>query len=216
MNKSVLLKITLGSIVGAAILIAVFNLPFTNAQTVVTESEKRWQRDVEINQLLGIVLSQSYRENEPERATEAINKLGKLKAVEAIPALIEIITFRVQPQGEYRSGFAVFQTRTISRFECYPATQALLDIGEQAVPTLIEVIKKEESESVASINAIVVLNSHFRHKKPQEGIRLLREKASEMSSEVERQRLTKAAEELEKIFERIKAHDKSNSAKTNP
>lgn len=211
-----MLKIAVSSLPFIIILTAIFNLSFANAQSGVLESEKRLQRDQEINQFLAIIRSQSYRETNPEQVTEAIDRLGKLKAVEAIPALIEIITFKVQPKAEVKSGFFGIEHHTINNFDRFPAMQALFDIGKPAFPALIEVIKKEESGSLASENAFEVLRSFFVREDSEQGIKYLRENAAEALSEDEKQRLNAAAGKLTEVVERLKKYDESKSRKEKP
>lgn len=216
MSKSVLFKPTISALFSLIILTFIFDLSSANAQNSELDIEKQLRYEVEINQLIAIVGNQGYRESNPEQVTEAIDRLGKLKAVEAIPALIEIITFKVQPKAEVKSGFFGIEHHTINNFDRFPAMQALFDIGKPAFPALIEVIKKEESGSLASENAFEVLRSFFVREDSEQGIKYLRENAAEALSEDEKQRLNAAAGKLTEVVERLKKYDESKSRKEKP
>jgi hypothetical protein len=69
----------------------------------------------------------------------------------AIPPLIALLGYHVEP----RPGHAP------TRFDEYPAITALYQIGQPAVPALLEVLAAKESESVESKNALdAFMDSH--------------------------------------------------------
>lgn len=75
----------------------------------------------------------------------------------------------------------------------YPATDALFQIGEPALPQLVEVIKENNAESLAYKNACYTVMLIFRER-PQEGINYLLGKVGEAFTFEQQQRLLQAVE----------------------
>lgn len=103
----------------------------------------------------------------PKVIFAAIQTLGKMKSTEAIPELIEYLDYEKLyslKQPDYAGnvkidGIEIGQTIPISGR--YPATGALFQIGEPALPALVKVIENEKPSSVKSQNSLYAIQQIF-------------------------------------------------------
>jgi hypothetical protein len=155
----------------------------------VTQGESR---DEEIAQLIAIIRNSQLRIEDPKKVVEAINKLGEMKATSAVDDLAQLLTFRIVSVGEILTGM---RTEADTRF---PAVSALFLIGMPALPALIKVVEDFDEQDLMSRNAWQTIISIFSGKLP-EGVEYVNQAASKSSSALGSQRLSKLAEEMNKI-----------------
>jgi hypothetical protein len=127
------------------------------------KEQKRLALDGEVSQLLSIVRDYELRKRDPQRVVEAIHQLGRMRAVEAVGDLIRLIT--LQPTGQQGAEDPILsQLRPTSVFVTYPATQALVGIGEPALAALAQVIESYDSVTVNTQNALATVRAIFGQK----------------------------------------------------
>jgi len=149
----------------------------------------------EISDLLLILRDTKVREQDPQRLTKAIERIGELKAPAAVEDLVQLITYN--RKFEWERDDVINEIRLITIGNRYPAISALSQIGKPSLPAVIKVVKTHEIGSVESENAVFVVQTIFREHL-SEGIDYLKEAASVASSPEEVQRLLNAAEVLNK------------------
>jgi len=154
------------------------------------------QSDKEIQELLATIRDQAVRNSQPERVAKAIQRLGKLRATEAIEDLCALLAFRVYWPWE-RDPTVPISAGIITAAQTYPAVGALRDMGEDSVPALITVIGKHEPTSLETRNALEVIVFLSRYKR-SEYVTLLKDAAAKATSPQAADRLGKAAEELQR------------------
>ena len=150
------------------------------------------QQEIEVKRLLSIIRDKNMQREDPNKTTAAINRLGEMHATEAIDDLIQLLTYTSVSAKEKESGLI-----TEKNFR-YPAQGALFQIGKPALPALVKVIAETENEGMRD-NALRTVNSIFRES-PQEAPAYLKKIAANTSSSLARQRLLKAAEQLDKVI----------------
>lgn len=91
----------------------------------------------EVQNLLSVLSEKKSASENPARFCDAIVKLGQLKAVEAIPLLIEHIDF-------FDSRQLSLKTRFYSILNGRVAVEALIRIGKPSVQPVLEASKKED------------------------------------------------------------------------
>jgi HEAT repeat protein len=135
---------------------------------------------------------ENLRKNDPKRVLEAIKQAGDLETAEAIDALTKLLTFSrpdIDDTNEIHIKTPAFQ---------YPAVQALTSIGKRSLPALTEVIKEEDSNSLASNNAIFAILYFFRDE-PAEGISYFEAASKTASSQGAAQRLLHVAQKIDEL-----------------
>ncbi len=111
-----------------------------------------------INKLLAELKNEDLINEDPARLANIIEKLGQLRAVKAIPDLIEYLDFRIIHDWE-GTGMLLHPLPPGGDF---PAVGALGSIGKPALRELIKVIKNENPESVRSRKAGEAIQEIFR------------------------------------------------------
>jgi hypothetical protein len=119
-------------------------------------------RNDEIAYLLQVIRDTSLRKNDPAKVVDAIQKLGSLRAVEATPDLVGLLTFQRRFAWETKDGSQEIQPITTANR--YPAVGALFQIGEPALPALLGVIENSPQDTVESRNATETIMYIFREK----------------------------------------------------
>ena len=158
------------------------------------QSDKAAERAAKIVELRSVLHNEQLRKAEPERVYKAMEELGREKADEAIPELIQLLTFEKQ-LGPDLGDFRI--TTPSAR---YPAVSALYEIGESALPALIEVIETQDEDSVASQNALYSINAILVRKSPADAINFLEGAAARSTSTKAALRLSKAADKTKKLL----------------
>jgi hypothetical protein len=177
-------------------LLVIFMLSPLTTQRPATAQEVT--RDEQINRLLVIVRDADLQKKDPDGVTEAIQRLGQLRAARAVGDLIRVLTFRPETRWDtmaYRTDkFQVVNgPMGHSGPGRYPAIYALVEIGRPTLPALVEVIETNGSQSVESTNARYAVREILRAAK-QDPRQFLDEAARKAPSPEARQRLVKAAE----------------------
>jgi len=131
----------------------------------------------------------------------AIRRLGELRAVEAIPDLISLLGFRYTHRREREGGPRVVRARDFSR---YPAADALAEIGNPALPSLVEVVETREFDSMESRNARYAIRLIFRYE-PEKADEFFQNAAAKAPS-------AKAAERLRKALKTTQQEMESSSS----
>lgn len=161
------------------------------------DDERKVSREAEINKLIAIIRDARMQETNPDRIVQAIQRLGEMKATEAVGDLAKLLTFRrwflwekdpSQPKiGE--GGGPTDRDR-------YPATLALILIGAPSLPAVIKVIEAHEADSLETRNAMEVIIILSRYKRP-EYVACLKNAAGVATSAQAAERLRRAAEALQ-------------------
>ncbi len=152
-------------------------------------------RREEISKLVATLHDTSLQETDPERVVDAIQRLGDLRAVEAVDDLAAMLTFRRWFPWEKDPTLPKdvnFMRLTWAR---YPAISALALIGPPAVPALMRVIESHEPNSLETENAMELLKTLSRYDRPAY-VRKVEEAAEKASSPEAADRLRKAAKVL--------------------
>jgi HEAT repeat protein len=137
------------------------------------------------------------RQREPDRVVKAIQKLGRLRAAEAIPDLVNLLGFRYWRDWEKKPGPVRMGGRHLIYVGTrYPATEALVEIGKPALPALLEVVETREFDSIESKNARYTIRMIFRGEPPKADD-FLKEAAAQASVPEAKRRLLKALETAE-------------------
>jgi hypothetical protein len=121
----------------------------------------------EIQRLLAVVREQGLAEREPETLAKAIERLGELKAKQAIDDLILLLAFKKPIQIDPKSP----PIRPIPPWVRYPASGALIKIGRPAVPALVRAIERTSTDAVESENALKSIMLIFRDE-PAEAVKI--------------------------------------------
>lgn len=154
-----------------------------------TQHDRAAERVAKIAELRATLRDKHARANDPARVANAIEKLGREKAVEAIPELIELLTFEKEVNSE------MGEFRIVTTGARYPAASALFEIGEATLPALIHVVEAEGEDSLASRNALYSISAIYR-KDSDGAVKFVEEAAARASSPEGSRRLLKAAEGL--------------------
>jgi len=152
--------------------------------------------DQEVNQLIAVIRDGRLRESEPSRVTQAINRLGELRAVQAIDDLVSLLTFKRTFEWESQSKEVINEIQPITPGNRYPATSALAQIGEPALPALVKVLAVHEPNSVESKNSVYAILTIFREN-PTQGSQYLKRAAAKASTPEAAERILQVARKLE-------------------
>lgn len=163
------------------------------------------QRDAEVAKLLAVLRDPNLANTHPKQVVQAIQRLGQMRAVEAIDDLVKLLTFARRLPWE-RSDIVV-EIQPIIPGNRYPATSALYQIGRPALPALVKVIELNDVESVPSRNAIYAIQNIFRNNLG-EGSKYLQAAARVSLSADSSERLSKAATRLGELAVQFRTTDK--------
>jgi hypothetical protein len=117
--------------------------------------------------LTRILQDKNLRETSPEKITEIIQQIGKLKnagvitASDSIPILVDLLDFKKMPEKSNNLD-EIPKPRLVLVEEMYPAIETLSIIGKPSLPFLVKVIEENDLESTKSNNAFLVINYIFR------------------------------------------------------
>lgn len=155
----------------------------------------------EVSTLISVLRDSRLRQDDPERVIKAIERLGDLKAAAAVDDLIQLIAFRRTFSWE-RNGGSILELQPITPGNRYPAVSALFQIGKPALPALVKVIEGSESNSLENQNATYAVQSIFRDNL-REGVKYLREAATQSFTRLMAQRLSTAARRIEVLSRKV-------------
>lgn len=182
-----------------AIFLSLLALLLLEGQVMANFNSQGEKRAAVINQLLNTLHDEQIREQEPERLVHAIQRLGQMKAVEAVEDLAKLITFRRTFPWEDESLGAIQEFSVVTILSRYPAAGALYEIGPASLPVLVKVIVDQEPSSLASENAIFTIWAIFKPD-PASGVRFLRNRVEEAPTPEATERLLAAAENMKKNY----------------
>lgn len=165
-----------------------------SAISMSVQNDKAAERAAKIARLRSVLRDEGLRSADPERVHKAIEELGREKAAEAIPELVQLLTFERQVD----TSAGDFHIITLS--ERYPAAGALYQIGEDALPALVQVIETEGEESVASQTALYDINAILIRKNPADAVSFLEGAAARAASPEAALRLSKAADKTKRLL----------------
>jgi hypothetical protein len=157
-----------------------------NAPTATAPDPQRIQR------LIATINEDKLAKSDLPQVLEAIHELGRLRAVEAAPALVE----RIELRDDLK------HTLDPQMGELYPAMGALTQIGERALPAILQAIAAQErSDHFVGLCAETVLA--IRNGQKAAVLNLFKEAADRLATQGKRQeaaRLTHVADRVEKAI----------------
>jgi len=122
------------------------------------------QRSQTIQSLLAIVRDPSLRKENPEAVSYAMNLLAKMRAAEAVDTLAHMLEYRHWPppqikRSEYR--FRPLQIPTVGQYVSSwmrsPAAQALIEIGDPALPAVIRFAVEGQPSDIELGYCVIVI-----------------------------------------------------------
>jgi hypothetical protein len=133
-------------------------------------------------------------ETKPDRTSAqcvafAINRLGDQREEPAIPVLTQLLDFRFPLNARQKQRFFVLELEGTS---IYPAVNALVRIGKNSLPSVLEVIKAGSGSRVTRENAVSVWMQIYKNQSPV-GVMLLKQEADRTKDPAARQRVGWAA-----------------------
>ncbi|HWN98725.1 MAG TPA: hypothetical protein VNS63_05585 [Blastocatellia bacterium] len=173
-----------------------------DGRTQSGDESSRQSRNEEVRQLLMIVRDDSLRLSDPDRVVQAINRFGQLKSTEAISDLIRLLTFKRVFESERLGLEGVEEIHLITPSVRYPATGALVEIGQPSLPNLIGVIEAHDSSSLETENARYAVMAIFRDN-PALAVQHLRKAQAEASSPQAADRLSNAVDKVAEIVKKL-------------
>ncbi len=178
----------------------VFVLPvttnFIRAQSPQHPDDAANRRNEEVGKLIVILRAPEHRKDHPEKVVSAIQRLGEMRAVEAVDDLVELLTFARRFPWERDD--AIIEIQPITEGNRYPATSALFQIGRPALPALVKVVESNSLDSVRGQNAVSAIRNIFRDDLSG-GVKYLEHAAEESANVDSGQRLTQAATQLRQL-----------------
>lgn len=165
-------------------------------------SKKR--KDDEIQEFIDI-LENDTGEITRDAKISAIKNLGSPKKKRSIPILIKYLDYedeaRVNRRNLFPPSVNITEADDLFLDARYPAVGSISHFGKTALPALVEVIEKEESESVRSQNAIYAIKLIFSADW-SEGVLYLEKASTESKVPNGGERLQKAAQQIKEIWQR--------------
>jgi hypothetical protein len=143
-----------------------------------------------------------------EELHRAVRRLGELKAVDAIPPLVKLLPFRVQPEGESRNDLFVIEYHTINNADRYPAMQALFEIGDESLPSLFDVLETEECGSLRSELAFETVKSIYLKENMSKAADALNTRAAKSQSIEGRVCLESASRRMRMILNKLEVFNR--------
>lgn len=152
----------------------------------------------EAERLIVLLQTPGIRDSDPDKVTEALRRLGEIRAEQAIPILAEYLDFKRPPTDHEKAGVKLAITAIP-----YPARVALDRIGKSATGELIKVIRKHGIKSVAGDNAFWVLHYYYRNYSEELlGLLELLDQEASSAPEEEAQRLREAIARYRELMEK--------------
>ncbi len=125
-------------------------------------------------------------ENNADCITFAIRRLGEQHYEPAIARLTKLLDFRRPLDAREKQGLYVHM-QTVG--EIYPAASALVEIGVNSLPSVMEAIKGDPTSPKARENAVFVWMGIHRYESPN-GVALLKREADQTNDAKIKPRLT--------------------------
>lgn len=154
------------------------------------DDSSRSIHQTKIEYALSIISDKQYLSNDPECVSRALLFLGKFHVQDAIPQMIDLLSYEYKITSPLRG-------RT--RNEVYPAIAGLAGMGESAVPALLKAIDTSKGDSVVIENIMyAVMTIYVAH--PGNGIHVLKQAASNEQDSLVAARLADAINEAQSIW----------------
>jgi hypothetical protein len=133
-------------------------------------------------------------ETKPDRRSAqcvafAISWLGDQREEPAVPVLTKLLDFRFPLNARQKQRLFVLELEGTS---IYPAVNALVRIGKNSLPSVLEVIKSDSGSRVTRENAVSVWMQIYKNQSPV-GVMLLKREADTTEDSFTRQRVAWAA-----------------------
>jgi len=171
---------------------------FISAQSPQHPDDAANRRNEEVGKLIAVLRDADVRKDHPEKVVSAIQRLGEMRAVEAVDDLIELLTFARRFDWESKDDKIIIEIQPITEGNRYPATSALFQIGRPALPALVKVVESNSLDSVRGQNAVSAIRNIFRDDLSG-GVKYLEHAAEESANVDSGQRLTQAATQLRQL-----------------
>ena len=175
--------------------ILVILLVGVGAQSVEKPDRQSSVHKEEIRELLELIRDKELRKVDPDRVIKAIQRLGKMRATEAIDDLIRLLKFRNEKLSstEVIQDVVIVMKQPVTTGGRYPASRALAHIGKPSLPALLRVIERHGIDSLESKNATFAVRSIYRGK-PSAASTYLKAAGAKASTPLGAERLLKASE----------------------
>jgi hypothetical protein len=121
---------------------------------------------------IATVMNHEWRATSPRCVAAAIRVLTPYSTARAIPALIDALDFKIEPNV----------ARRVIPAESYPAIGALIYRGKQALPALVGVLREQGAETIKGKNALETIGFIFSDARDQ-AISYLRAAADEQHND---------------------------------
>jgi HEAT repeat protein len=105
------------------------------------------ERRADVKKIADLFVKYHADDHRKGTAKDAMLLLGKLRAAEYVPLLVENLTFQV---------FYLETNRPQTTEDLYPAVKALIEIGSPAASPVLERLKKEDGEALERTGATVL------------------------------------------------------------
>lgn len=200
---SLVMRTYLSLVVLALLILVTFGGKAVSEHNQQTANESKQQSiDGGLEKLLAVLHDGKLRESEPKLVLEAIQRVGEMKAAQAISALIPLLTFSQTIEAENQVGEAIVEIHLVPPGERYPAIKALSQIGQASLPALVKVIQAHDGKSLESENASYTVMVIFRDD-PARAVKYLRKAAAKSSEPMASQRLSHAADKAAEIVKKL-------------
>ncbi|HSR68813.1 MAG TPA: hypothetical protein VLU25_12820 [Acidobacteriota bacterium] len=143
--------------------------------------------------LIEALSDERLRHNDPDAYVAAIECLGARKSVAAVNALVALLDYR-RSYTDWQSAQEM-TLRTHVRASFYPAVDALATIGEPALPSVAQALAASGVDTERYRSASDVFLAVFWLAR-EDGASFLEKEAAGRPSDLERERLLRAAERL--------------------
>jgi hypothetical protein len=127
--------------------------------------------------------------------TSAIRRLGEQHYEPAAGVLAKLLDFR-RPLDDREKQGLYLHLQTVG--ETYPAAAALVQIGQHALPSILEVIKSDSRLTTGREHAVWVWMGVYRDE-PARGVALLKREADATSDSVSKERVLQAISKAVKM-----------------
>ena len=123
------------------------------------------------DELISYLQGGNFGDDDSQCAEFAIRTLGRRRYEPAIPSLVKLLDFR-RPLTEREKQGLYLHIQSID--EIYPAANALEDLGEKALPAVLDAIKAKSTTEVGRANAVFAWMTFYKSDSPAKGVSLLR------------------------------------------
>src|SRR6266849_2644471 len=210
MNQKPIAKTTLSWTCAVILLLALSaatNVMTAQSPPAQSPDNPTSRRSEEIAKLLAVLRDPDLRKTHPEQVVSAIQRLGEVRAIEAVDDLIELLTFARKFDWESPDNKMIVEIQVIHTGNRYPATSALFQIGRPALPALVKVIELDGLGPLRGQNAMFAIQGIFSDDL-SEGVKYLEQLAQASANPDSAQHLMQAAAQLKQLAAQLAATKK--------